>query len=70
MSFFQDRNQPPEDDKVLSFRLWCQLNNFSASTGHRLRKTGQGPNFIRVSERRFGVTVGENRRWRNSRATA
>jgi hypothetical protein len=28
---------------------------------------GKGPRFIQLSERRKGVTVGENRRWQESR---
>jgi hypothetical protein len=62
------RNSAPEDDQVLSFPAWCKANNFSEATGHRLRKAGKGPVFVRISDRRLGVTVGENRRWREARA--
>jgi hypothetical protein len=62
------RNAAPEDDQVLSFSAWCLANNFSEATGHRLRKAGKGPSFVRISDRRLGVTVGENRRWRQARA--
>jgi hypothetical protein len=62
------RNAAPEDDQILSFPAWCRANNFSQMTGHRLRKSGKGPTFIRISDRRLGVTVGENRRWREARA--
>lgn len=55
------------DDQVLSFDEWCQLNKFSRSTGQRLYKSGEGPNFLRLSEKRIGVTVGENRRWHKLR---
>jgi len=54
-------------DQVMSFRDWCTLNNFSESTGQRLIASGQGPRFVRISEKRKGVTVGENRRWQQSR---
>ena len=64
---FADRNPLPDDDRVMSFSAWCQLNNFSQSTGERLRKTGRGPQFVRISDRRLGVTVRENRRWQLSR---
>ena len=30
------------------------------------RPAGKGPKFIRLSERRKGVTVGENRRWQGA----
>lgn len=56
-----------DDDRVMSFEDWCQLNGFSRSTGQRLVTAGKGPRFIQLSERRKGVTVGENRRWQESR---
>ena len=56
-----------DDDQVISFRDWCALNNFSESTGQRLIASGQAPRFVRTSEKRIGVTRGENRRWRQSR---
>jgi hypothetical protein len=59
-----------EDDRVLSFDEWCKLNNFSRSTGQRIIGAGNGPKFIRLSERRKGITVGENRRWQESRKIA
>ncbi|MGA2056907.1 MAG: transcriptional regulator [Bradyrhizobium sp.] len=55
------------DDCVMSFDEWCKLNGFSRSTGQRLIAAGKGPQFIRLSERRKGVTVAENRRWQASR---
>jgi hypothetical protein len=65
---YSDRNRLPDDDCVMSFGQWCQVNNFSESTGRRLREAGRGPTFVRTSDRRLGVTVRENRRWQNSRA--
>jgi hypothetical protein len=56
-----------EDDRVMSFDDWCKLNRFSRSTGQRIIAAGNGPQFIQLSERRKGVTVGENRRWQQSR---
>jgi hypothetical protein len=56
-----------EDDRVLSFDDWCRLNKFSRSTGQRIIAAGQGPKFIQLSARRKGVTIGENRRWQQSR---
>jgi hypothetical protein len=56
-----------DDDRMLTFAEWCQLNGFSPSTGQRLIASGQGPAFIQLSARRKGVTVGENRRWQASR---
>jgi hypothetical protein len=51
----------------MSFGDWCSLNGFSESTGQRLIRKGQGPRFIQLSAKRRGVTVGENRRWQQSR---
>jgi predicted DNA-binding transcriptional regulator AlpA len=56
-----------DDDRVMSFDDWCNLNGFSRSTGQRLVASGNGPQFIQLSEKRKGVTIGENRRWQQSR---
>jgi predicted DNA-binding transcriptional regulator AlpA len=56
-----------DDDRVMSFDDWCKLNGFSRSTGQRIIANGKGPRFIQLSEKRKGVTVGENRRWQQSR---
>jgi predicted DNA-binding transcriptional regulator AlpA len=55
-----------EDDRVMTFAEWCELNGFSASTGQRVIASGKGPRFIQLSARRKGVTIGENRRWQKS----
>jgi hypothetical protein len=59
-----------DDDRVMSFDDWCELNDFSRSTGQRIIASGRGPRFIQLSEKRKGVTVGENRRWQESRLVA
>jgi hypothetical protein len=59
-----------DDDRVMSFDDWCKLNGFSRSTGQRILSGGHGPRFIQLSEKRKGVTVGENRRWQESRLIA
>lgn len=56
-----------DDDRMLTFGEWCQLNSFSLSTGQRLIASGEGPVFVRLSARRKGVTIGENRRWQAAR---
>ncbi|WP_051000414.1 helix-turn-helix transcriptional regulator [Bradyrhizobium diazoefficiens] len=64
------RQEFPDDlggDRVLSFDDWCKLNGFSRSTGQRIVSAGKGPTFIKLSVRRIGVTVAENRRWQASR---
>ncbi len=56
-----------DDDRMMNFEEWCQLNGFSRSTGQRIVAGGEGPKFVQLSARRKGVTVGENRRWQMSR---
>ena len=69
MQSMRDRaRQSVDDDRVLSFRQWCELNGFSKDTGMRLRKSGAGPIFTQLSDRRIGVTVANNRAWLASRS--
>jgi hypothetical protein len=56
------------DDRVLTFAEWCELNRISPATGRRIISTGAGPVVTRLSERRIGITVGANRRWRDARS--
>jgi hypothetical protein len=62
-----ERDPAPTDERVLPFRQWCELNSISVSTGRRLLKAGKGPNIRQLSDRRIGVTLGDNRRWQQSR---
>ena len=62
------RDRALDDDWVMPFSLWCEVNNFSEATGRRLRKAGKGPVFTQISDRRIGVTVKNNRIWQASRA--
>jgi hypothetical protein len=55
------------DDCVMTFDEWCELNGFSRSTGQRIVASGSGPAFVRLSARRKGITIAENRRWQASR---
>jgi hypothetical protein len=56
------------DDRVLTFAEWCELNRISPATGRRIIASGAGPVVTRLSERRIGITVGANRRWRDARS--
>jgi hypothetical protein len=60
-------NRALDDQRVMPFDYWCAVNGFSRSTGRRLVKSGNGPRFTQLSERRSGVTVGNNREWQKSR---
>lgn len=64
------REHALDDDWVMSFSQWCQVNNFSPATGRRLRKAGKGPKITQISDRRIGITVRDNRLWQESRARA
>lgn len=57
-----------DDNRVLTFRQWCELNGVSAATGRRIINAGDGPIITQLSLRRIGVTVGNNRAWQASRA--
>ena len=62
------RDPAVEDDRVMSFAQWCEINSLSQATGRRLRKANKGPIFTQLSDRRVGVTVGNNRIWQAARA--
>jgi hypothetical protein len=64
------RDRALDDDWIIPFALWCQVNNFSPATGRRLRKAGKGPIFTQISDRRIGVSVRNNRLWQESRKVA
>ncbi|MGZ3250642.1 MAG: hypothetical protein ACXU7E_13040 [Croceibacterium sp.] len=57
-------------DRVLTFRQWCALNNFSLASGRRLMKAGSGPAIVRLSPRRIGIKESANAIWQQSRERA
>jgi hypothetical protein len=59
-----------EDDRVLTFRQWCDVNGFSERTGRRILAAGGGPIVTDLSARRIGITIANNRAWQASRARA
>jgi hypothetical protein len=56
------------DDQVLTFAQWCHLNTLGERTGRRILASGNGPVVVQLSPGRVGITVGNNRRWQESRA--
>jgi hypothetical protein len=56
------------DDLVLSFAEWCQVNNFSESTGRRLI-AARAVVVTHLSPRRIGITVGNNREYQQRAST-
>jgi predicted DNA-binding transcriptional regulator AlpA len=67
-----DNPIPPvlHDDQVLNLRQWAQLNNISPRTGRRLIAEGLGPKVVRLSLRKLGVRVRDNREWQQTRERA
>jgi predicted DNA-binding transcriptional regulator AlpA len=53
--------------RVMSFRDWCDLNNFSIPTGRRLIASGKGPKITQLGERRIGIREDHNAEWQDSR---
>lgn len=58
------------DERVMTLSEWFAANRISPATGRRLIKNGQGPVITHLSERRKGVTVGNNRKWREARSNS
>jgi hypothetical protein len=56
------------DEQVLSFAQCCALNGFSPRTGRRILASSNGPIVTQLSDKRIGITVGNNRAWQASRA--
>jgi len=54
------------DERVLKFPEWCELNGFSQDTGRRIIARGE-VEVVDLSLRRFGITVGADRRWKAAR---
>ena len=58
------------DNQVLTFKQWTALNGISARTGRRILAAPGAPIVTRLSPRRIGITVANNRRWQASRERA
>jgi predicted DNA-binding transcriptional regulator AlpA len=56
------------DDRVLTFKQWCDLNSLSPATGRRILKSGDGPKSVQLSPRRIGISLRANREWLAARA--
>jgi len=55
---------------VLTIPQWAALNGLSYWTAKRLLRAGKGPKITQISDRRVGITVGNNRKWQASRERA
>jgi hypothetical protein len=59
-----------QDAQVLTFSEWCKLNHISERTGRRILASPDSPVVTKLSPRRIGVTVRNNRNWQQSRERA
>jgi hypothetical protein len=62
--------QYQNDNQVLTFIQWCRLNNFSTATGKRILQGDNGPPVLWFSQRRKGIRVGDDRKWKQRLASA
>ena len=60
----------PSDDCILTFNEWIRINKISPRTGRRVLDGPNGPKVTRMSPRRVGITVLNNRLWQKSREQA
>jgi hypothetical protein len=58
-----------DDAQVLTFLEWCRLNRISPRTGRRIIAAG-GVIVTQLSERRIGITRGNNARFQRERERA
>jgi hypothetical protein len=56
-----------DGDVVLTFGEWCRLAGLGESTGRKLKAAGKGPRFVRLTDKKLGVTLREHRRWVKAR---
>jgi predicted DNA-binding transcriptional regulator AlpA len=55
------------DDRILSFRQWCESLGISTSTGRRLIAAGEGPPVLQLSARRLGIRMSDALAWQETR---
>jgi hypothetical protein len=56
-----------DGDVVLSLLEWANMAGISERTAQDLRARGEGPRFIKLTDKKLGVTLAEHRRWLKSR---
>jgi hypothetical protein len=58
-----------DDQQILKFNEWCDLNRLSLRTGRRILagEFGPPPAVVRLSPRRIGISRAANRAWQQSR---
>ena len=58
------------ENRVITFPEWCELNAISRATGHRIMGRGEGPVVLQLGARRIAITIRANREWQASRERA
>jgi hypothetical protein len=66
----EERDRALDDQRVMTKRQCAEINSISVWTLDRLIKAGKGPVITQISDRRIGVTIGNNRKWQASRERA
>jgi hypothetical protein len=56
------------DQQVLTLAEWAALNGFGIKSARRLIKAGEGPTLTRLTSKRYGVTLGNNKKWQEQRS--
>jgi hypothetical protein len=58
------------DDQILTFQEWLRLNRLSDRTGRRILGSPDGPVITRLSAKRIGISIKNNRAWQSRREQA
>lgn len=66
----RERDYDPDMARVMSLATFVERNKLSKATLWRLRKAGDGPQLVRLGERRLGVTYAAEREWQEARTGA
>ena len=66
----EDRDRALDDLRVLTLPQCAEILGVSKDTLLRLIKKDNGPKITDISDRRIGITVGNLRRWQQSRERA
>jgi hypothetical protein len=64
------KKPPSQPIRVFTFPKWCEKNNFSTRTGHRLIAAGKGPRVTQLSDNRIGIREDHDLEWLESRERA
>jgi hypothetical protein len=62
-----ERDRAVDDLRIMTIPQCAEVSGISIWTLMRLIKNGRGPVVTRVSDRRLGITLGNLRRWQQSR---